>query len=35
MAEKIYRVNMTTISTTAEDVPGKWNGTGKVQPQDE
>jgi hypothetical protein len=35
MAEKIYRVNMTTLSTTAEAVPGKWYGTGKAQTQDE
>jgi hypothetical protein len=34
MAEKIYRVNMTTLSTTAEDFPEKCYGTGKIQPQD-
>jgi len=28
MAEKIYRVNMTTLATTVEDVPEKWKGLG-------
>jgi aldehyde:ferredoxin oxidoreductase len=28
MAEKIYRVNMTTLTTTAEDVPEKWKVLG-------
>ena len=28
MAEKIYRVNMTTLLTTAEDVPEKWKMLG-------
>ena len=28
MAEKIYRVNMTTLTATSEDVPEKWKGLG-------
>ena len=28
MAEKIYRVNMTTLKTTSEDMPEKWKGLG-------
>jgi aldehyde:ferredoxin oxidoreductase len=28
MAEKIYRVNMTTLTAQAEDVPEKWKGLG-------
>jgi aldehyde:ferredoxin oxidoreductase len=28
MAEKIYRVNMTTLTTSVEDVPEEWNGLG-------
>jgi len=28
MAEKIYRVNMTTLTATVEDVPEKWKGLG-------
>ncbi len=28
MAEKIYRVNMATLTTSSEDVPEKWKGLG-------
>lgn len=28
MADKIYRVNMTDLSTTIEDVPESWVGLG-------
>jgi hypothetical protein len=28
MAEKIYRVNMTTLGTSSEDVPAQWKGLG-------
>jgi aldehyde:ferredoxin oxidoreductase len=28
MAEKIYRVNMTTLTTSVEDVPEEWNSLG-------
>jgi aldehyde:ferredoxin oxidoreductase len=28
MAEKIYRVNMTTLSASSEDVPAQWKGLG-------
>jgi aldehyde:ferredoxin oxidoreductase len=28
MADKIYRVNMTTLTTSSEDVPEKWKGIG-------
>jgi len=28
MAEKIYRINMTTLTATSEDVPEKWKGLG-------
>ena len=28
MAEKIYRVNMTALSTSSEDVPEQWKGLG-------
>jgi|SRR5271157_3222858 len=28
MAEKIYRVNMSTLKTSSEDVPEKWKGLG-------
>jgi len=28
MAERIYRVNMTTLKTSCEDVPEKWKGLG-------
>ncbi len=28
MAEKIYRVNMTTLTATSEEVPEKWKGLG-------
>ena len=28
MADKIYRVNMTTLSTSSEDVPEQWKGLG-------
>jgi aldehyde:ferredoxin oxidoreductase len=28
MAEKIYRVNMTTLTASSEEVPGKWKGLG-------
>lgn len=28
MADKIYRVNMTTLSTSSEDVPQQWKGLG-------